>query len=672
MEELYQETLRYGSHLYFDEVPEQLSRLNETHPRLFLTTERIEELRSLIEGSHRDLWLKEKALVDVQWLGQGSVGVGDLDNQRKTGDILPRYALCYFMTHNEQYLRNAKEWVLAAISYPGWGPEPDLGKAHLLFGVSIAYDWLYHNFTSQEREAIRNRLAYEARLMFLASTETEEYGESWNRFYLQNHLFIDVAGLGAAGFALYGEIPDAEIWINQAEDRFAKVMVALGSDGASHEGVGYWGYGMESLLKYLDLSGQLLGTNYFNNTWLRETTYYRLYMSLPKYAWKFQTNVLDFGDSSRLRGRTEILRKLAAEYRNGYAQWLAQELEAEGADTPEASGRDNWLNLLWYDPTVPAKSPNDLPTMKHFDDLDYIVMRSDWSGNETLFAMRCGPVYGHEAREKFDHRVGGGHMHPDINHFVIVSSKDRMVVDDGYIDMKLTSTHNTLLINGRGQLGGGETWYNPQDKDRICADGRMSAIIRAESNSVYDYVIGDAYNIYPDDLGLTKFLRHVIFLKPDVFIIVDELETAVPSTFDWLMHVEGSLQKTNKATFTATKPDVTLNVKVIRPTSFRDETYNDPTTRKPTLKLSPAQQVNQTVFVVVLNLARTGEASATVTEIEEDGKTGLLIRHRGEEKKFLFNFARSKLNDRMFSLVGEPEPANTYEFTRDLPPLSSD
>ena len=60
MEHLYQEVLKYGSHLYFDQAPEELLRLNRTHPRLFLTKERIEELRSLIEGSHRDIWLYEK------------------------------------------------------------------------------------------------------------------------------------------------------------------------------------------------------------------------------------------------------------------------------------------------------------------------------------------------------------------------------------------------------------------------------------------------------------------------------------------------------------------------------------------------------------------------------------------------------------------------------------
>ncbi len=245
-------------------------------------------------------------------------------------------------------------------------------------------------------------------------------------------------------------------------------------------------------------------------------------------------------------------------------------------------------------------------------------------------------------------------------------------MDDGYIDLKLTSTHNTILVNGRGQLGGGEAWYNPSDRDRICADGRMSAIIRAESNPVYDYVIGDAYNIYPDDLGLQKFLRHVIYLKPDLFIIVDELETAAPSNFDWLLHVTGSLQKTGDDAFAAVKSDVTLNVEVVRPENFRHEIYNDPDTRTPTLKLSPSQQVNQTVFITVLYPTRTGETAPAITEIEEEGKMGLLIQYEGTERKLLFDFARPNRNDRIFSLVGEPQPVNTYEFTRDMPPLGND
>jgi len=86
--------------------------------------------------------------------------------QRELGDMIPHFAFCYLMTGNEVYLNKAKEWIFYALNLSKWGLYPDLTKAHLLYDVSLVYDWLYHNFTPGEREKMRDRLAHEARLMF--------------------------------------------------------------------------------------------------------------------------------------------------------------------------------------------------------------------------------------------------------------------------------------------------------------------------------------------------------------------------------------------------------------------------------------------------------------------------------------------------------------------------
>jgi len=667
---LYYNIFKYGNALKFEKAPEPLSELSGAHPRLYLTQEKISELRTLIKGSHRDMWLNEKAWVDEEWLQDRPPTYstdGEMLWQRTVGDRIPHYAFCYLMTQNETYLQKAKGWIFITVGYPGWGPYPDLAKGHLLCGVSLAYDWLYHNFTPQEREMIRDRLALEARLMFMASTKTEEYKtEWWHRAYLQNHLWVNLCGLGTAGFALYGEVPDAEIWINQANTIFKRILSSLANDGASHEGVEYWSYGTLFLLKYLDLAKQLLGEEeLFDNPWLRNTTYYRLYNMLPRSMWgdkPGKDNSLDFADSVRhdTHDPVCVLRKLAAEYKNGYAQWLAQEIQNSNTGVFD----HRWLNLIWCDPTVPATPPTNLPTMRHFDNLDLVIMRSDWSSDGTLFAFKCGPYTGHKALWEFDYDPGGGHVHPDVNHFDLIAFGKWLVVDDGYKD-KRTSQHNTVLINGWGQLGEGSTWFSSKE---VQAGKRMSAVIRAQSNPIYDYVIGDAYNIYPDSAGLAKFLRHILYIKPDLFIIVDELETWGPSTFNWLLHVEGSLLKTSEDTFTVDNGDVTLNIEVVRPEGFKYEIYKDSGTQAPTLKIFPGEKVDQTIFLVVLHPARAGEAHPTITEIEEDGRLGILINFKGEERKILFNFTRPKINDRIFNLAGETEPQNIYNFTRNMPP----
>ena len=676
---LYLDVIKYGANLKFKKIPAPLLKMNSTHPRLYLTKEKITKLRKLIKGLYWELWIREKTWVD-KWLNKSPQDVYYHDPeemlwQRAIGNMIPHFAFCYLMTQNEIYLKKAKEWIFYAINLPKWGPYPDLAKAHLLYGISLAYDWLYHDLTLKEKAMIRTRLAHEARLMFLASIKTKKYKTMWwHDAYLQNHLWVDMCSLATAGFALYGEIPDAEIWINQAHSKFLKILDSLGTDGASHEGVSYWSYGMEYLLKYLDLARELLECDLFNNTWLKKTAYYRLYMSLPRSMWKNSMTIVNIADCPMRDwyGPDYILRKLAAEYRNSYAQWLAYELSRTGMVNP-VSG---WLNLIWYDPSVPATPPYNLSTMKHFDDLDIVVIRDSWKEENILFVFKCGPFIGHNALKKFNYDPGGGHVHPDVNHFILIAYGKWLIVDDGYLSKK-TSQHNTIVfeINGKeiGQLGEGSMWFKGNE---VIKDKRISAIIRAESNPIFDYIIGDAYNIYPDTIGLKKFLRHIIYLKPDTFIIIDEIQTTKPLTPKWLLHYKGTLQKTEQNTLTLTNNDVSLRIYIIQPHEFEYRIYEQTgkreggrTKKLNVLEITPTQKTDKIIFIIVLHPAKIKEKHPTITEIHENGKPGLIIQYKNRTKKLLFNLTRKRKNDRIFKLIGIKEPINTYNFTRELPSL---
>jgi hypothetical protein len=83
-------------------------------------------------------------------------------------------------------------------------------------------------------------------------------------------------------------------------------------------------------------------------------------------------------------GPDYLLRALAREFRDGYAQWLAQQVEDAGVASPQAP----WLNLLWFDPGLAATPPSSLPTLRHFEDMGIVSARSGWSGDESLVVFR--------------------------------------------------------------------------------------------------------------------------------------------------------------------------------------------------------------------------------------------------------------------------------------------
>ena len=83
---------------------------------------------------------------------------------------------------------------------------------------------------------------------------------------------------------LFDEVDDAACWIGLPLDKFRRTMAALGPDGASHEGVGYWEYGVEYMLKFMDLARTYLDVDLYDCPWWRNTATYAQYLSLPRNA----------------------------------------------------------------------------------------------------------------------------------------------------------------------------------------------------------------------------------------------------------------------------------------------------------------------------------------------------------------------------------------------------
>ena len=166
--------------------------------------------------------------------------------------------------------------------------------------------------------------------------------------------------------------------------------------------------------------------------------------------------------------------------------------------------------------------------------MDIVSARSGWSGDESLVVLKCGPFIGHKAVQEFSYDPGGGHVHPDANHFVLFGAGEWLVRDDGY-RAKWTGQHNTLLIDGRGQLGEGKQWFEGSQPLAVKSRPR---VLRAESTPTLDHVVSDATEAYPAELGLERFERHLLFLKPDVLIVADDIRLKEPRELELRFHPE--------------------------------------------------------------------------------------------------------------------------------------
>jgi hypothetical protein len=119
------------------------------------------------------------------------------------------------------------------------------------------------------------------------------------------------------------------------------------------------------------------------------------------------------------------------------------------------------------------------------------------------------------------------HQHADQNSFILEAFGHPLLIDSGYYPWAgsrhhgawtvQTLAHNALLLDGKGQGGGSG------------ADGRIVAF---STTPEFDYTAGDASAAYEK----TKMVRHIVFVRPNVFVILDDIETNEPASVQFLLH----------------------------------------------------------------------------------------------------------------------------------------
>lgn len=515
------------------------------HPRLLMDKEKAAEIWSKCSpgGKLHKEWLVEETL-----LSKIPEPINEVSSSRGIGNNMEHLAIGYLLSGNETYYELAVKWAKEVCSWVSWPEANDLVGSHDMIGLATVYDVFYHKLDTETRELIRNKIILQLEFLY-------EGVNNLDSGIAQNHTLMKAIGLLVGALAIYDEFEPAKAFVTLAKKTIDQYLSLWGPDGAYFEGYGYWEYFLEYSFRYMDLARKFFNVNHYEKEYFRKTADYGMYMLLPMESWTKEECITNLADSdlSHWYGPSYLFRKLAAEYKNENIQWCATKVRDSGIDALAAM----WLSLLWYDTELPEVPYGDkMPTMKHFEDLGIISSRTDWSGKETALTFICGPAMGHNINilNQTDPYVdwGAGHRHNDNNHFTIFANGEWLINDNGYSTAKKTSNHNTLLINGKGQLGEGSTWFDSTQEKR--ANIRVK---KAISTPEYDYFIGDAAESYPKDTALKTYDRHMIFLKPDVLIVIDNIRTGKPASFELrffpqaqngVIRMDGSYQSIGKNT----------------------------------------------------------------------------------------------------------------------------
>jgi Arc/MetJ-type ribon-helix-helix transcriptional regulator len=396
----------------------------------------------------------------------------------------------------------------------------DLVFATLCIEMSVSLGWIGETLSVQEKSKLLDLLAAKGAVIYADSLRGAWWGDALNSNWT-SHL---MHGLGAAGLALLHAQPEtARPWVEMATDRMRRMLDLAREEGAGIEGIGYFTFCYYSILRYGTELRTVTGEDLLTHEFWGRCALFPLYHTLPDLSGRTPT-----GDSAYpgLNGSV-LLSGVAREARDGIAQWQTHRI-LEAAKP----GQLEIYDLLYYDPTVAETPPDSLPPCRVFHSVQLASFRSGWDKDAVYLLFHGGSNT-------------WSHCHLDLNAFTLDAYGERLAIDHGswgytphyfrVVEPQIsTAWHNTLVVDGADQ--------RQAPRFRMTYDategGDCYALLEDHlSCAGFEMIRGDATSAYADMLD--RFWREIVYLRPDRFVLFDNVRTneaRVQRHLQWLLH----------------------------------------------------------------------------------------------------------------------------------------
>ena len=553
--------------LPWQDPEELLSKVSREHSRILYPKNMLPEIKKAIKGPRRKAWqqLYQKAVeaLDTPPPTYPTYHLLNDPKERRLSYVdyfqyfrkyidnaLKHLSLAYLVSGEKRFAESAKRILLEVAGWSTddkdvtslraeWGDEAGLSLAK--YGHK-AYDWLYDSFTDAEKEKVYKMCEERAAQAYRHLKE----GHNYITYPGSNHDSRTITFLVEMAVALAHEAKDAPKWLDYGLRACATVYPHwAGQDGGWGNGLPYsvW-YNDLYVSPFVSLKDQT-GFDLWQRPFFRKFRNFYLYCSTPV------AEIGPFGDASErtapAAGSASSFSSLmwfhAHHYQDPYAGWWANQ-------TPAIDEISNDYTLL-YDAKAPEKKPVDIPHSSMFRGIGWAALHSDLAdpANDNFLLFKSSP-YGSVS-----------HNHADQNSFAIMSGGKALAIPGGYYGpaygqphhadyTRATISKNSVLVNGEGQV--------KRSKD---AYGK---IVKFEEHPGMTYVAGDATAAYD---GKLKFIRHVVLLRPSVFIVLDELEADQPANFQWLLHAFDKME-IGANTIVSSRAGKQLKVSLFSPVEF--------------------------------------------------------------------------------------------------------
>lgn len=519
-------------------VPDVTQTVNsitrQAHPRFFAGAGTKEEFRSRVKASGLyGVTVTELNAIMNDWRGKGKLKTYlEYDFKKGVGNTNPFWGEFHFYAYPRMDAatlvysidpsavvsgKSVKDYAvtnlmdMAKFEMPVWDANTDSLMSQYAMRMARYYDLIYDALTAEQCQTVLSKIA-----------EVFEKGNSLfdNEVYFKNPQASHEWNCGkymlSAALLTVGEIEGTAS--RKSSEEIVRSMVKYYinqtspyqiEDGSYFPGIGYFRY------MNMDLDHQLAGSGIIS---LWNKAYYRNQVYFPLYMYPLGS-VGAFGDGSYVSVENDngaylanIYYRLAGNLKDPFAKW---ELDQIATKSKNNQPTERGILTAYFDlDGATASSPANLPKSKYFKDTGFAGLHSDLTDENRISLFFRSSPYGTY-----------GHADADNNSFVIQAYGQRLAIDSGYYPYYLsphhknytiqTYAHNAITFDG----GKGQPWGD------IEAEGKITGFV---NSGVFDYVAGDATKAYKAQTGgspntLGKVKRHILYVRPDVFVVIDDL-----------------------------------------------------------------------------------------------------------------------------------------------------
>ncbi len=425
-------------------------------------------------------------------------------------------AYAWAVTGDKDFLRGAKRRALHLARWDPRGstgvPSDDHVAREMAFGLAVLYDVLHGELDEAERATIRQAVL--ARTQDLFDMFIVNPRRALERHPLNSHGIRHAGGISAIAVLMAGDTERARLWFFGTFPLYVAINNPWGGDdGGFANGTNYAGWNLLNYLDQWDVINRATGIDLARMAWSREVGRYLAYFLPPA------TPSGAFGDGAEYR-RPKVWSRLAALY----AQRAPSPAAERYAALWNRSAPEDPDPKLLFGPmpaeVAAADDCGDLPDAAVFPEIGWAAMHSSLADPDRTSVYFKSSPYG-----------SFNHSHADQNGFVINAGGRRLAIDSGHYDAyrsahhekwtMRTVAHNAITFDG----GKGQATRSKSAGGRIVAFGHSRRL---------DYVVGDATVAYRG--ALSKAIRTLAFLRPDVVLVYDRVVAPEPRRWEWNIH----------------------------------------------------------------------------------------------------------------------------------------